>query len=384
MSQTFYTVICANTSDSLLKDMGMIPFLFGEKLGYDSHFVSFIPENTDDVCTRQVHSLKLISLLDDRNDKTRIPLFSKSMLHYIWENAKKMDILNLYFLKHSIFYAITYKLRNPKGFLYLKLDLNPERTFKNENSFSSTIKKWFLRQYLNHIPDLVSAESTLACNYVLKNLKIKSTKFIQIYNGIDDSLIERNHIMIKSFEEKENSIIVVGRIGSPEKNHELLLRAIPKINWGNWKIHFIGPITPSFQSQIESFFAQYPEQKENVIFEGPIYDKLKLWEYYNNAKIFCLTSLYEGFSLVLPEAACFGNYIISTPVPPINDFILDGELGQLVDKTDEDDIAQKINHLITHQEILQSTYPQIIEHSQAFQWNNIIQKLYSKINEKKY
>ena len=70
----------------------------------------------------------------------------------------------------------------------------------------------------------------------------------------------------------------------------------------NWKVYLIGPIHPDFQIKIDTFYQQYPDKKNQVIFTGAIYNKKELWSYYNKAKVFVLTSRWESYALVLNEA----------------------------------------------------------------------------------
>ena len=107
-----------------------------------------------------------------------------------------------------------------------------------------------------------------------------------IPDGIDDRLIEDNKITISSYNEKKNRFLVVRRIGSPEKQHELILEAITNIvDWSDWKIEFVGPIESNFMSRIDSFYKQHPKLKERVCFVGPIYDKKLLFSKYNESPL---------------------------------------------------------------------------------------------------
>lgn len=51
-----------------------------------------------------------------------------------------------------------------------------------------------------------------------------------------------------------------------------------------------------------------------VILLGNIEDKNLLYDDYDRAKVFLLTSRWESFGIVLVEALRFGNYIIATEI----------------------------------------------------------------------
>lgn len=64
-----------------------------------------------------------------------------------------------------------------------------------------------------------------------------------------------------------------------------------------------------------------------VILVGNIENKNLLYDYYNRAKVFLLTSRLEGFAIVYPEALKFGNYIITTDVGGAKDITNNGQIG---------------------------------------------------------
>lgn len=70
------------------------------------------------------------------------------------------------------------------------------------------------------------------------------------------------------------------------------------------------------------------------------------------AQIFALTSLYEGFGLVLLEAATCGLPAISykTPYGP-EDIIKDGKTGILVDYLNESEFAEKLDALMNNDQL---------------------------------
>lgn len=126
----------------------------------------------------------------------------------------------------------------------------------------------------------------------------------------------------------------------------MLLRALERIDLRGWKVFLIGPICELFQKDIDDFYMKYPSKKEQVLFTGPIYDKKQLWEYYNKAKVFVLTSKFESFALVLNEAKRFRNYLISTPVGAFYDLCDNGRLGTSVSQNADEELAKRLNEVI--------------------------------------
>ena len=196
-----------------------------------------------------------------------------------------------------------YKSINPKGKVYLKLDLNIH---------------WLRRIVLGQKNTDLLNQCTLI-SVECKNLKKTlyenwPVKIKYIPNGYYNTGITKNI----EFKEKENTIITVGRLGTYEKATEVLLEAfkLAAPNLTNWKLKLIGSIEPYFQSYIDNFIENNPQLKDQIIFTGRINDRKLIEEEYKKAKIFCLTSRCEGFPNVFGEAANKGCYIISSDIDP--------------------------------------------------------------------
>ncbi|MDR2601890.1 MAG: glycosyltransferase [Spirochaetaceae bacterium] len=112
-------------------------------------------------------------------------------------------------------------------------------------------------------------------------------------------------------------IITVGRIFSEQKNTELFLDIVSSVDLKDWKVLLAGPLESGECDgalKAEAFFKEKPDLRGKVEFCGNIADPFLLRAMLLEAKVFLLTSRYEGFSVALIEAAASGNYIISTDV----------------------------------------------------------------------
>ncbi|MCB8565222.1 glycosyltransferase family 4 protein [Fusobacterium ulcerans] len=89
-----------------------------------------------------------------------------------------------------------------------------------------------------------------------------------------------------------------------------------------------------------------------VILLGNIEDKNLLYDYYNRAKVFLLTSKGEGFVIVYPEALRFGNYIITTDVGGAKDITNNGEIGVVTEIENEEQYKKEILKVINKKAIL--------------------------------
>lgn len=76
----------------------------------------------------------------------------------------------------------------------------------------------------------------------------------------------------------------------------------------------------------------------------------KKWQYLSHADVFVLSSLHEGFGIVLQEAMQVGLPIVATNHGGQVDFIVDNENGFLVPPSDEKSIADKVHQILTSKE----------------------------------
>lgn len=354
----------------------MIPFGMS-RLGWKSKYISFAQtESYPKEYLKYIDGLDIVKIKDDLNGK-KIRICSKSIMGYIWRNARQIDVLHLYFLKHSILYALVYKLKYPKGFVYLKLDFNMYDCILRSKERIEPIRRFVYRHYLSQIPDLVSVEQNSGLNFIKQYYRISARNFLVLPNGVDDAIFSQ--FQIKNPSQRDNVVLVVGRIGAYVKNHEMILRALESIkDTFGWKVEFIGPIEDSFKKEISSFFSKNPTMKGKVSFLGPIYDRFLLFQKYNNSKVLCMSSRSEGFALTFAEAQVFGNYIISTEVSSTSDVIgRNPHLGQLYSNAEE---LSKLLSSVFKQEIdLDSSFSDRVEHGSQFLWSNICATLQQRI-----
>ena len=331
-------------SDSLGKDPFLVPYYLGKALGYNVRIYYPLRDNNKDL-PPEYKGVKFMPY--SINNETDV---YRKMYKLIWKNAKEIDLLMRFFDIHaSRNAAFIYKLRNPNGKMYIKMDVNPYNI--KSNQCLSPLKKIKRRIYdcLKSFVDIISCETILAYDKLNENTNSSlywGNKLVLMPNGFDEGLFNSLDIKIREYEEKENIMITVGRLGTPPKNTPMLLKALERVNMNGWKFYLIGPIDNSIKQEIQNFYDNNPNKKESVVFTGAIYDKKELWEYFNRAKVFVLTSRYEGFALVYTEAKRFKNYIISTKVGAATDVIQDNRYGDYIEQDDIYSLAQKLNDII--------------------------------------
>lgn len=364
MKKTFFTIFDRAKNVHLIKDVGQIPYHMHKEFDYSSTLVTC--KNDDyDFLDNEVKGLNIKFI-----PKIKLFKINFGVLFFIIKNAKKIDILHQFHLRdYTFLYAYVYKLFNKKGINYIKADAD-EKYLINRNHI---LKKKHVKFIDNYI-DYVSFETLRVVDLVKEQNPLISKKFFRVLNGVDKKYItEKLNIGNNTFDEKENIIVYVARIGTFQKNTELFLNSLEKIDLGNWKVHIIGEIEKSFNSFIENFFKKNEMLKNKVIFHGNISSRKDIYNYYSKSKILCLSSRYEGFPLVYPEAIYFGNYIFTTDVSGSNDITDNEKYGTIVKDLTVETYSNSLNNLISSNKLDSKLFNEIKEFANNnLTWQSIV------------
>lgn len=303
---------------------------------------------------------------------------------YFYLHAKEIDVLiRPHFSYQTAIIALIYKLRNPNGILYIFSEgYGLWLSLFRKNTLITRIKNYFIRKVLYktcEIANKVSAELVDIYNYykAQKPFLKDPEKLIFMRLGIDEESLEKYKIKEIPVCQKEKLIISVGRHGSRQKNTELFLEALKHVDLKDYSVVFIGPIEKSeccFQNYIDTFFEQNKYLEKRVRFIGAIYDKEKLYTWFNRARVFVHTSVYESYGIVIGEAFRFNNYIISTDVGCAKDIISMG-MGELFPMNDVQALATSLQRVIDNDTDILSIYENKQINNQLISWENEIKKL---------
>jgi glycosyltransferase involved in cell wall biosynthesis len=388
VGKRFVTIfpICENVH--LTKDLGQIPYFLHKMNGYDSTIVCYKNSEHYDNITGEVKGLKI----DFIENTGRLSFLERGVLKYIYKNTKQIDVLNLYiFSKFTFVYGILYKKLNPKGFLFLKLDGYNEtfaegsKITHSTNPIKNSILKYLEKIFLKKV-DLVTIENQEGEKLVQKMFPSIASKVMYLPVGVNDLFLNETFAnKQKSFKEKENIILSVGRVGEEIKNQKMILKALTKTDMKDWKMVFVGPVNDSFKVYFDELCIKFPYLKEKVIFTGNISNRVELYEWYNKSKVFCMTSLKESFCHSISEALYFGNYIIGTEgIMSMKDVTDTGKYGVTLKSDDDTALATTFQKLIDDDSQLSALYPEIVNFSREyFVWSNIISKVDEQINNSK-
>jgi glycosyltransferase involved in cell wall biosynthesis len=333
--KNFTTIFSKLKNVDIIKMPGLIPFYIS-KLSDKKIECKLVCLNNDDFKYYNAYKDYYDLIILDKEKKNKKPYFH--VLRYLFKNSSEIGILNLYHLDtETLLYAFVYKALRRKGKVFLELDADDRiKEFFDKADRRGILKitnrirplKKIILNGLIRLSDFIAIETESIYEYLKEkeNGKLNNKLFINPY-GINAEELEQK---LNKEIQKENIVITVGRIGSYQKNNELLLKALRDIkDFKGWKIYFIGPIETEFENNIRELYNNNPEFKGSVVFTGEISDRKLLSEYMQKAKIFCLTSRYESWGIVLNEAAYYGCYIVSTDTGCAREVIkniADGEL----------------------------------------------------------
>lgn len=357
------------TDQHLYKDVGGIPYALSKYLGNKATFIYFdymkILKHPDYEKFVKIVNIKYSSVY-------LISIFR--LIKFIINNANEYDVLNIY---HSrvlqLLIASIAKIKNPHIKIYAKLDLNRKSYYRLLNDDKKDDLKYKLLVWLNRIVDLYTVETK---SYVLGLNKIKKFggKVKYLPNGFFSDLVD-----IGENNKKENIILTVGRLGSDAKNTEMLIKAIENIDpmkLDGWKVYLVGTMTEEFKKYFNNKLQKKPYLKRFFVITGNISDKKELYTIYSKSSVFVLTSRWEGFPLVLPEALSFGCYpIVTNCFDAVNDIVKES-FGKTIENENlnelqlaiEDVLDEKINYIQKGKEA--SLYTQV-----NFNWCSIAKQL---------
>jgi GalNAc-alpha-(1->4)-GalNAc-alpha-(1->3)-diNAcBac-PP-undecaprenol alpha-1,4-N-acetyl-D-galactosaminyltransferase len=143
---------------------------------------------------------------------------------------------------------------------------------------------------------------------------------------------------------RQNIILNVGRL-TKQKGQDLLVRAFNNMKPKLWQLHIVGE--GEDRTYLEKLIGDLNMNKSVKLLGR----QKNIAKYYNSAKIFAFTSLYEGFPNALSEAMFFGMACVSTDCPTgPAELITEGLNGYLVPVNDQSALEERLLYLMDNEE----------------------------------
>lgn len=343
-------------SSALTKDICLIPFILRKYFKYNSKIITF--EKND--------------FSDAKKYLDNLPIEIVSSDEEVNDYLINTDVLMLVgYYNFNISIIKKYKKLNPNGLVYLKTDFNPY--WLSTINVDENLKNNLL------LIDIFTVESYHLLNIINSTWPYKASYLTQGYYDFTG-----NNNIVK-YEDKKNTILTVGRLGDYSKATEILIQAFISITdkIPDWKLQLVGPCEDWLINYTENLLATCPQARDRIEFVGPISDKYELKKLYENAKVFCLPSRFEGFPNVFPEAASNGCYIVSSNVHCFNDITNFGLFGSNFQIDNIENLSNVLVKVCNDENRLKSVCYGIQEYSNIhFNWIKQCKKLDSLIKSK--
>lgn len=172
-------------------------------------------------------------------------------------------------------------------------------------------------------------------DWIVNNYGIERDRVVVIPNYVDTDLFKP-----ESDVEKDIDVICVGRL-VPKKRHKLLLESLARTDV---KIHIIG--NGKLEKQLNDF------AKQNLIdlTLTPRVENSLLPRYFNRSKIYVNVAQWEGHPKAMIEAMACGCVCVGAKSPGIENLIIDGQTGILVEP-DAKQIREAVERLLADEKL---------------------------------
>ncbi|MGB3947401.1 MAG: glycosyltransferase [Bacteroidia bacterium] len=229
----------------------------------------------------------------------------------------------------------------------------------------------FLIRVLYPLSDKIIAVSNGIKEDLIAKYNIAADKILVIYNPIDVGYIDKlkNDNLPSLFSDSIPTIINIGSL-TEQKGQQYLIGALKIVKQKiNCRLVILGKGRE--QANLLSY-AQKCAVEDSVIFSG---FQANPYVFLNQADVFVLSSLWEGFGVVIVEAMACGVPVISTRCPSGPDEIITHEYdGLLVKVADETAIAQAIESVLSNKQFAETLKKNAVKKVEYFSAKEIMKE----------
>jgi len=228
---------------------------------------------------------------------------------------------------------------------------------------------WFktLRKYYKNLKGIICINEPGYLKY-----KQINNNTVLIRNIIGDSY---ENLKFQSYENKKNQIIIVGRL-EYAKNISSFLEIISEIELKEWKVKVIGT-GPEYNLLQEKKIELNLNNKVEFVGQKSEHEVI---EYQLESKIVCMTSISEGFGMVLVEGLFSSNALISYDCNYGPSDIINNNNGFLIPMHDKEIFKEKLQFLIDNPKDLEGLCNSSYEESKKWGKENILNQWINILN----
>jgi phosphatidylinositol alpha-1,6-mannosyltransferase len=300
--------------------------------------------------------LQVCSMYDRQRDAYNNPYFPA-------ENFRGFGIKKIRFIKEMVQAGFTYNTivlshinLLPVGWLIKKLAPDTEIVL-----LAHGIEIWYpvskRKKRMLHKCDTILAVSNYTRNTIIHTHGLEAEKIKVLNNCLDPflplpSVFAKSEILLNKYGFKETDIILMSltRLASKEryKGYDKVIEAIADLKAKYPHIRYL--IAGRYDSREKAFIDNLLVQRRisnMVVITGFIPDE-ELEAHFAMSDMYVMPSRKEGFGLVFIEAMYYGLPVIAGNIDGSVDALLNGQIGQLVDPDNVQEIATAITNVIDH------------------------------------
>ncbi len=222
----------------------------------------------------------------------------------------------------------------------------------------------------------IVAISESSKNDIIKEYKVPPTKVAVVHLGIKNARESKmtKKELFEKYSIEEPYILFVGTL-QPRKNIVRLVEAFSRMDM-NMKLVIIGRRGWKFEEILEA-----PARfgvKEQVLFLEDVTDE-NLPEFYKNAELFVLPSLYEGFGLPILEAMKYGCPVATSNISSLPE--AGGDAAIYFDPENVDDMAHAIEKVLSDKKLRGGMIKKGHDQVKKFSWEKSAREVLKVLEE---
>lgn len=298
-----------------------------------------------------------------------------------WQEAEKIhrhkrfEIIWALMASYGGIAALLFKLKHPSVPLLLTLQEGDSERHLVLGKFG--LVGWFGKKIIKEANFIQSISKYLA-DFAIK--RGASCPIEVVPNGVDIELFQTKYseseikLVRENLSIKDEYVVLTTSRLVYKNGVDILIKAVAKIKESRPNIKLLvigdGPEMSNLKLKIKNL-----KLENEVLFLGQIPQK-DLPIYFRVADVFVRASRSEGLGNSFLEAMAAGIPVIGTPVGGIVDFLMNGHTGLLANPEDPENLAEKINYILGHQDIRGTVVKNaLLLVEKHYSWDIVAQKM---------